>query len=89
MGKVIIHVTMSLDGFIAGPNDEVDWGFKFGTDKTVDEIMQEIGAVVMGNRGFREGWMDENAISYGGMVKAPQFVVTHENFDRNNQDCAH
>ncbi len=28
MGKVIIHVTMSLDGFIAGPNDEVDWGFK-------------------------------------------------------------
>ncbi len=44
----------------------------------VDEIMQEIGAVVMGNRGFREDWMDENTIPYGGMVKAPQFVVTHE-----------
>ncbi len=78
MGKVIIHVTMSLDGFIAGPNDEVDWGFKFGSDAMVDEIMKEIGAVIMGNRGFKEGWMDENAIPYGGMVKAPQFVVTHE-----------
>jgi dihydrofolate reductase len=77
MGKVLIHVTMSLDGFIAGPNDEVDWGFKFGTDEMVDEILQEIGAVVMGNRGFREGWVDENTVPYGGMVKAPQFVVTH------------
>jgi hypothetical protein len=28
MGKVIIHATMSLDGFIAGPHDEMDWVFK-------------------------------------------------------------
>ena len=25
MGTVIWHVTMSLDGFIAGPNDSMDW----------------------------------------------------------------
>jgi hypothetical protein len=24
-GKVIWHVTMSLDGFIAGPDDAMDW----------------------------------------------------------------
>jgi hypothetical protein len=30
MGKVIIHATMSLDGFIAGPHDEMDWVFKKG-----------------------------------------------------------
>jgi dihydrofolate reductase len=27
MGKVFWHVTMSLDGFIAGPNDSMDWVF--------------------------------------------------------------
>jgi hypothetical protein len=26
----IWHVTMSLDGFIAGPEDELDWGFGHG-----------------------------------------------------------
>ncbi len=25
MDKVLWHVTMSLDGFIAGPNDSMDW----------------------------------------------------------------
>jgi hypothetical protein len=29
MGKVFWHVTMSLDGFIAGPNDSMDWVFDF------------------------------------------------------------
>ncbi len=27
MGKVVWHVTMLLDGFIAGPNDSMDWVF--------------------------------------------------------------
>ncbi len=78
MGKVIIHVTMSLDGFIAGPHGEIDWSFRYGTDASVEEIMKEIGAVVMGNRGFKEGTMNENTLPYGGMLKVPQFVVTHE-----------
>lgn len=25
MGKVVWHVTMSLDGFIAGPDDAMEW----------------------------------------------------------------
>jgi dihydrofolate reductase len=29
MGKVIVNLSMSLDGFIAGPNDEVDHVFKW------------------------------------------------------------
>ena len=78
MAKVLIHATMSLDGFIAGPRDEVDWSFQYGTDAMIENIMSEIGAVIIGNRGFREGSMTESAIPYGGMVKEPQFVVTHE-----------
>jgi dihydrofolate reductase len=78
MGNVFIHVTMSLDGLIARSNDERDWAFHYGADTMVDEVMEEIGAVVLGNRGFKEGTMTESRLPYGGMVNVPHFVVTHE-----------
>jgi dihydrofolate reductase len=78
MGNVCIHVTMSLDGLIARSNDALDWAFHYGTDTMVDEVMAEIGAVVLGNRGFKEGTMQISRLPYGGMVKVPQFVVTHQ-----------
>jgi dihydrofolate reductase len=78
MGTVFIHVTMSLDGLIARPNDTLDWAFHYGTDHMVPEVMGEIGAVVLGNRGFKEGTMNESRLPYGGMIKVPHFVVTHE-----------
>jgi len=74
MAKVIIHTTMTLDGFIARPNDEIDWAFKYSADEMTKEIIAEIGAVVMGNGGY----ITENALPYGGQVKVPQFVVTHK-----------
>ena len=54
MGNVFIHVTMSLDGLIARPNDAIDWAFHYGTDHMVQEVMAEIGAVVLGNRKLRD-----------------------------------
>ncbi len=77
MGNVMLHVTMSLDGYIAGPNDDVNWTFSYGTDEMAHQVMGEVGAVVIGNRGFREGTMNEDALPYGGLP-VPQFVVTHE-----------
>ena len=32
MAKVLADTTMSLDGFIAGPNDEMDWVFDYAGD---------------------------------------------------------
>jgi hypothetical protein len=39
MGKVRWHTTMILDGFIAGPNDDMRWvfGFDNGAGETVDD----------------------------------------------------
>src|SRR4051794_21435000 len=78
MARVVIHATMSLDGFIARPNDDISWAFDYGTDETIANVMQEIGAVVLGNRGFKEGEVTEDTLPYGGMVKVPQFVVAHK-----------
>ena len=74
MAKVIVHTTMTLDGFMARPNDNIDWAFKYAPDEMIGEIMAEIGAVVMGNRGC----ISEDALPYRGQVKVPQFVVTHK-----------
>ncbi len=74
MAKVFIHVTMSLDGFIAGPNEDIDWSFRFGSDKMVEDVMHQIGAVVLGNR---KVYLEKDSVPYGGMVKVPHFVVTH------------
>jgi dihydrofolate reductase len=49
-GKVFIHATMSLDGFIADPDGALDWAFKFRgpSAETVREIIGSIGAVLAG-----------------------------------------
>jgi dihydrofolate reductase len=78
MAKVIIHVTMTLDGFMARPNDEMDWAFKYSDDEMSKEIGAEIGAVVMGNGDYPTA---EDPLPYGGQVKVPQFVVTHKHRD--------
>ncbi len=52
MGNVLVHATISLDGSMAGLNDEMDWMFKYGTDAMVEEVMRATGAVVLGHRTF-------------------------------------
>ncbi len=81
MGKVFIHVVMSLDGFISKP-DETDttWMFQYGSDAMAKRMMGEVGAVILGNKGFREGTMTVDMLPYGGM-QVPQFVVTHHNHE--------
>jgi dihydrofolate reductase len=75
-GKVLWHFLMSLDGFVAGPNHEMDWMM---TGISVrpglhDEYIQTTGAVL----GGRDGWavVGENR-PYGGAWKGPIFVLTH------------
>ena len=77
MANVFVHVTMSLDGFIAGRDDDIGWSFQYGTDPMIDEVMSEIGAVVLGRRTFDVS-LKMNQLPYGARLKVPQYVVTHE-----------
>jgi len=75
-GKVLWHFTMSLDGFVAGPNHEMDWlaGVSFRPE-LVQEYVATTGAVL----GGRDGW-DQNPDAgsvYGGAWSGPVFVLTH------------
>lgn len=53
--RVRAFLATSLDGFIAGPNDELDWLPDHGEDEAEDTFtpfFTEIGAMLMGRRTF-------------------------------------
>jgi dihydrofolate reductase len=78
MGKVLWHTMMSLDGFIAGPNDDMQWVFggDGGLGQTVDEVLRSTGALLVGRRTqdvedrLQPGF-------YGGAFRGPFFVLRH------------
>jgi dihydrofolate reductase len=74
---------MSLDGFIAGPADAMDWVFRYaGPNPAADEVITSIGAVIAGRRSYdvgrRKGQRAEARKVYGGAWTGPVFVLTHQ-----------
>jgi dihydrofolate reductase len=56
------YVASSLDGFVAGPGDDLDWLLQFGFDpfqEHYDRFYQTVGAVVMGSATYE--WMRASA----------------------------
>lgn len=80
MSTVLWHVTMSLDGFIAGPDDTMDWAFEHGGSSAVaEEIMKSTGAILAGRRWFdvaTRKYEGRKGI-YGGAWTGPVLVLTH------------
>jgi dihydrofolate reductase len=77
MGKLVMDMSMSLDGFIAGPNDDVErlhhWIFEGQTAHGTnirDEVLQNTGAFVMGRRTFE--------LHPSGPYGLPAFILTHD-----------
>jgi dihydrofolate reductase len=78
--SVICHHTISLDGFVAGPDDSMDWAFDYGgATSLADETMARIGAIIAGRRWYelaRERWDGVDGI-YGGAYEGRVLVLTH------------
>ncbi len=89
MGKTILNITMSLDGFIAGPritsetpmgeNGELlhQWMFEDATDaarKMLTDFVDSVGAVILGSHTYNTAIED----AWGGKTpfQAPAFVLT-------------
>jgi dihydrofolate reductase len=79
MDKVFWHTMMSLDGFVAGPDDEMGWvfGVDAGEGRTVDEIVRSTGALLVGRR--TQDVEDRHQPGfYGGAFRGPFFVLRHD-----------
>ena len=92
MSKVIWHITMSLDGFIAGPDDSMDWvvgewsddgtgtrDIEVDRSSMADEVLASAGAILGGRRWYdvAERLYDGVDGIYGGQRQGPVFVLTH------------
>jgi dihydrofolate reductase len=63
--KLKLQVQMSVDGYIAGPNGEMDWMVEWNWDdklkKYVDELTQSVDTILLGRKmtnGFISYWSD-------------------------------
>ena len=89
MGDVVIDMSMSLDGYIAAPNDTPEqglgedgmrlhnWMFDDPTvfERVFGDLTENTGAVIMGRRTY-----DNSIEAWGGkgpLGEVPCFVVTH------------
>ena len=81
MSKVVWHITMSVDGYIAGPGDDMSWMRNYELESPVGaEVIENTGAILAGRRWHDlaiERWDGRHGI-YGGHWTGPVFVITHE-----------
>lgn len=75
--KTIYFAAASLDGFIADPNDSLEWLFKNGPQDIsfIDEFLQTVGVIVMGASTYQ--WLLDNSKEWA--YKIPCVVLTHRN----------
>jgi dihydrofolate reductase len=85
-GKVVVNRSMSLDGFIAGPGDAMDWIFDFVAPDAdwLTEIAAATGAMLIGRRTAEVGSRMEagneretGSRGEGYPSSGPMFVLTH------------
>lgn len=83
-GKVLWHFTMSLDGFVAGTNNDHTWmnGVTFRPG-LIAEYVATTGAVLGGRKGWDATGDDR---PYGGAWHGPIFVLTHHPEDARPAD---
>lgn len=97
MGLVITDMSVSLDGYVTGPNDSRDNPFGDGAEDlhmwlrptatdddraVLKQAVESVGAIVMGRRSFEKNEGDGGWGDAGPMGDVPCFVVTHYLPDR-------
>ncbi|MCS3494500.1 dihydrofolate reductase [Arthrobacter sp. JUb119] len=79
MATVIVHATITLDGFLADADGGVDWMFGRPSapedDEVVASVMGKIGAIVGGANQTQT--IEDGEIPYGGMLQVPVYLMTH------------
>ncbi len=79
-GRVVVHRAMSLDGYVAGPEREVDWIFEhYAPGEGAEDIMGSTGAMLSGRHTYDVGQRStraETSAAYGAW-SGSEFVLTH------------
>ena len=82
-GKVVVNRAMSLDGFIAGPGDSMDWGpghlRDYAEPGDIAEVAAATGAMLIGRRTWDVGdkMEEDEPGSTDYPFSGPMFLLTH------------
>jgi len=83
-GKVVVNRAMSLDGFIAGPGDDMGWILDLAPHDDAAKAAAATGAMLVGRRTWDVG--DRMEADEPGSrdypFAGPMFVLTHRPLDR-------
>ncbi|WP_165949205.1 dihydrofolate reductase family protein [Kribbella turkmenica] len=78
-GIVVWHMTLSLDGYIAGPDDNLNWyAASSGPSEIGDEVARAAGAFLTGGRLITEDFDFDRSRPYGGDWDGRTFIYTHK-----------
>lgn len=85
-GKVVVNRAMSVDGFIAGPGDAMDWIGGLVPEDAVAEVAAATGAMLIGRRTSDVGDRMAAAEPVSGEYpfSGPMFLLTHRPPDPPN-----
>ncbi|CAH1215310.1 hypothetical protein PAECIP111893_03919 [Paenibacillus plantiphilus] len=80
MGKIILDISMSLDGIVAKTDNYRlhEWYFKRednSINEVVDELIQDTGAIIMGRTNYGLGDYFDGFVN--NPYQVPHFVLTH------------
>jgi dihydrofolate reductase len=83
-GKVVVNRAMSVDGFIAGPGDEMGWIRDLVPQEVIAKAAAATGAMLVGRRTWDVG--DRMEADEPGSTdypfSGPMFLLTHRPLDR-------
>jgi dihydrofolate reductase len=79
MSMTVLYMAMSLDGRIAGDNDDLSWLDRYkDVDYGFDQFFAGIGAIIQGRRAYEI----EVAAGYENVHPVPTFVLSHSEPER-------
>jgi dihydrofolate reductase len=82
MRKLCLKMSISIDGFVSGPNGEIDWIFRTGSSESTAWIVESLwhaGVHIMGSRTFRDMaayWPSSTAPFAAPMNQIPKVVFS-------------
>ncbi len=83
MSKTILYIALSVDGFIAGPNDDLGFLEEYNdghseasesSSQSFEEFFAGIGSIIIGKRTYDL----EESKGWGNAHPVPKFVLTNE-----------
>lgn len=85
MRKLVLKMALTVDGFVCGQNDELDWFHRYSDEdghRWIEKCLKEAGVHIMGRKSFEamaDYWPTSNDSLATPMNEIPKVVFTRQN----------